>query len=131
MPDRKAKPSADEGDDDQFAVRVRVTREQADVLLRRSEYDFGDHPRIAENPDGTGDLDLFLSRSQIDGLRSEGYEVEVGPNLSATARELAAEIEEGDRFQGGKVAPTGLGRKIGGSRPPGSSAPNDRPGRPS
>jgi hypothetical protein len=131
MPDRRAKPPADEGDDDQFAVRVRVTRDQADDLLRRGEFDFGDHPRIAENPDGTGDLDLFLSRPQIDGLRAEGFEIEVGQNQSATARERVAEIAEGDRFEGGKVPPTGLGRKIGGSGGPRRTEPNDRTGRPS
>lgn len=133
MPEKKANAPRDRGgderDDDQFAVRVRVTREQADALLRRGGFDFGDHPRITENPDGTGNLDLFPSRSQIDSLRAEGYDVDVGHNLSARARERVTEFTEGDRFEGGKVPPRGLGRKIGGRSEPGRTPTDDREGR--
>jgi hypothetical protein len=117
---RSSGPPGDERETDQFAVRVKVTREQARALLRREEFDFGDHPRITENPDGTGNLDLFISRAQIEALRAEGYEVDVGHNLSARARSRLNEIGRGDRFEGGKVPPRGLGRKFGGpGRPQG------------
>jgi len=114
LADQDAKPPGNETKDDQFAVRVKVTPDQVERLLRRGEFDFGDHPRITENPDGTGNLDLFLSRAQIEMLRAEGYEVEIGLNLSARARERLGEIGQGDRFEGGKVPPRGLGRKIRG-----------------
>lgn len=114
MPDTNANSPGDERAADQFAIRVKVTREQAAALLRRGEFDFGDHPRITENPDGTGSLDLFVSRSQIEALRAEGYEVDIGHNLSARARDRIKEVGQGDRFEGGRVPPKGLGRKIGG-----------------
>jgi hypothetical protein len=109
-------PAQDERSDDQFHVRVTVTRDQATELFRRG-LDFGDRPRVSPNPDGTGVLDLFLTRGQIDGLRADGFPVDVGRNLSARARERLAEVGQGDRFEGGRVAPRGLGRKVGGKRP--------------
>jgi hypothetical protein len=130
---RNSGPPGDERETDQFAVRVKVTREQAGALLRREEFDFGDHPRITENPDGTGNLDLFISRAQIEALRAEGYEVDVGHNLSARARSRLNEIGRGDRFEGGRVPPRGLGRKLGGTgRPQGptDAKSRDRPESP-
>ena len=107
--------------DDQFAVRVRVTPDQVEELLRRGEFDFGDHPSITPNPDGTGYLDLFPTRPQIEALEAEGYELDVGLNLSARARERVAEVGRGDRFEGGRVPPRGLDRKIGGGGQPGAA----------
>ena len=108
---------ADAFDNDSFAVTVTVTRDEADRLLRRDGLDFGDHPRIAPIGDDLGRLTLFLDRRQIDELQSEGYRVEVGENVSAQARERLAEVGEGDRFDGGRLAPTGIGRKGHNDRP--------------
>jgi hypothetical protein len=132
MTDEKARRRGNERDDDQFAVRANVTRGQADELLRRSGLDFGDHPNISENPDGTGSLDLFVSRTEIAALQAEGYQIEVGANLSARARERLTEVGQGDRFEGGRIPPRGLGRKIGGRSggpPSDGSKGDDRPER--
>ena len=99
---------------DQFVVRLAVTSEQAADLLGRGEFDFGDHPNISVDTDGTGKLALFLTRAQLETLRGEGYQVEVGANMSARARERVTEVGQGDRFEGGRVTPRGLGRKIDG-----------------
>jgi hypothetical protein len=116
----------DERDDDKFAVRVKVVqRDQADELLRRGEFDFGDHPNVTPNPDGSGGLALFVSRAQIEALQGEGFDVEVLSNQSARARERVAEVGQGDRFEGGKVPPRGIGQKIGRG-----GTPSDRTGRP-
>ncbi|HSJ84404.1 MAG TPA: hypothetical protein VLA91_11360 [Acidimicrobiia bacterium] len=107
--DNTAEPA--EREDDVFAVRVRVTAEQAAELIRE-EYDYGDRPHVTENPDGTGLLDLFVDVRQIEELRSRGLEVEVASNQSARARQRRSEVGEGDRFEGGRIPPRGLGRKI-------------------
>ena len=99
---------------DQYVVRLVVTSEQAAELLGRGEFDFGDHPNITVDDDGTGRLALFLTRAQIDQLRDEGYEADLGVNMSARARERVTEVGQGDRFEGGRITPRGLGRKIGG-----------------
>ena len=101
-------------EDDQLAVRVNVTKAQAEELLRREGLDFGDRPNIRPNSDGSGALDLFLSRAEIAALEAEGFRIEVGANLSASARHRQADIGQGDRFEGGRIPPRGLGRKIGG-----------------
>jgi hypothetical protein len=124
---RKDEPEERAGD--QFAVRVKVARGQAAELLRRGEFDFGDHPNINEDPDGTGRLAIFVTQAQIDALRHEGYEVELGANMSARARERLTEVGQGDRFEAGRIAPRGLGRKIagrGGAGPPNGHGPDDR-----
>jgi hypothetical protein len=120
--DRSRERAGDERPEDQFYARVTVTREQAAELLRRG-LDFGDRPHVSPNPDGTGDLDLFLTQGQIDGLRADGFAVEMGPNLSARARERLAEVGQGDRFEGGRTPPRGLGQKIGGRLQPGGGEP--------
>src|SRR6266568_4552441 len=112
MTDEKVGRSDDERDDDKFAVRVKVTGGQAEKLLRRGGLDFGDRPNIRENPDGTGSLNLFVTRADIETFRAEGYEIEVGANLSARARDRLAEVGQGDRFDGGRIPPQGIGRKI-------------------
>ncbi len=116
---RPAESGADERADDVFAVRVRVTQDQARTILERGTYDFGDHPTITPNPDGTGGLDLFVTRAQASELEDEGVAVTFGRNQSARARERIAELGEGDRYDGGRVVPRGIGRKIGGRGGPG------------
>jgi hypothetical protein len=125
MVDQDALPPGDERDGDIFAVRAKVTEEQALDLIGRGGFDYGDRPHFSRGPEGSGSLDLFVSRAQIEGLRGEGIDVEIASNQSARARERVAEIDEGDRFGGGKIAPTGIGRKVGGGgqrrQPPGST----------
>jgi hypothetical protein len=113
-----AKPTkaaeAGEREGDIFAVRVRATHEQARELVESGEYDTGDHPRFTQGRNGAGSLDLFVSRAQADAIRERGMTVEVVSNQSSRARARIAELGEGDRYEGGKITPRGLGRKIGG-----------------
>lgn len=99
---------------DVFAVRVEVSPEDAARIIASAEYDFGDRPHLSpvEGRD-TARLDLFVSEAQIEALRDRGLHVEVFSNQSERARLRLDEVGEGDRFEGGKVAPAGLGRKIG------------------
>jgi hypothetical protein len=126
MTDEAAPNDGEPGEqaDDQFVVWLAVNTEQAAELLGRGEFDFGDHPNISVDAEGAGRLALFLTRGQIDALRSEGYQAEVGANMSARARERVTEVGQGDRFEGGRITPRGLGRKIGGRGD--DSDPDDR-----
>lgn len=114
MTDQTAGDSGPERADDQFAARLKGNQEQVDELLRRGEVDVGDHPHISDNGDGTGWLDVFLTTGQIDSLRAEGYEIQVSANLSELGRVRLADIGTGDRYDGGRTVPQGLGRKIHG-----------------
>lgn len=118
----------DERDDDIFAVRLRVSADQARSLVESGQYDTGDHPRLEMARDGSGRLDLFMTRAQADELRGRGIETEIVSNQSSRARARIAELDEGDRYEGGKVTPRGIGRKIGGGSDRGGSTPgSERP----
>jgi hypothetical protein len=93
-------------------VTVTVRPDQAAALIADGGLDFGDHPSIAVSDSGEGRLTLFVTSRQIERLQADGIAVEVGANLSARARDRASDIGIGDRFDGGRRAPTGLGRKI-------------------
>ena len=121
-------PDADEREDDIFAVRLRVTPDQARSLVESGDYDAGDHPRFELERDGMGRLDLFMSRAQANELRGRGIELEIASNQSSRARARIAELVEGDRYEGGKVTPRGIGRKVGGR---GDRGPDQRTERPS
>jgi len=114
---------ADEREDDVFAARLRVDPEQARKILDTDRFDFGDRPRITPNADGTGTLDLFVTRAQVAELQADGITVELGHNQSARARERVAELGEGDRYEGSREIPHGVGQKTGGRGGPGSSDP--------
>ena len=130
MADEDTRPPGEERDDDTFAVRARVTEERALELIARGGLDYGDRPHFSRGSDDMGRLDLFLSRAQIKSLEGDGVEIEVVNNQSARMRERIAELDEGDRYEGGKVRPTGIGRKIGGrasTGKPGSPPPGGEP----
>lgn len=100
---------------DLHAVRVAVTRESLPEVLRTFALDVGDRPLVEPQPDGTGTLLAFASEEQVRRLEEAGYRVEVGENLSELGRRRQAEVGTGDRFEGGRVAPRGLGTKRGGT----------------
>lgn len=128
----KGKPAdsadADEREDDIFAVRLRVTPDEARRLVESGDYDTGDHPRFAMTRDGSGSLDLFMTRAQADALRGRGIDLEIVSNQTSRARSRIAELGEGDRYEGGKATPRGIGRKIGGRADRGGDTPGtERP----
>ena len=116
-------------DEDVFAVRVRVTREQARRLVQRADLDFGDRPHIRPQSEDSAILEVFATQAQIAELRAQGLELEVGENVSAAGRERQAEVGKGDRFEGGRIPPKGLGTKVTGQGKPRQPRP-PRPRRP-
>lgn len=96
---------------DVFAIRVAVTTESLAELLGTVDLDVGDRPLVETGREGTGTLLAFAAAGQIADLESAGYRVEVGENLSELGRLRQAEVGQGDRFEGGRVAPQGLGAK--------------------
>src|SRR5688500_7734367 len=92
---------------DQFAVRITLTRESYDELVRRVDLDLGCRPRVEVNADGTGTLLAYADEGRIAGLEAAGYTVQRGENVSALGRERQREVGVGDRLQGGRVAPRG------------------------
>jgi hypothetical protein len=98
---------------DLFEVRLTVSREGFAELMQRFPLDLGCRPHIQLNPDGTGTVQAFASEERIRELEAAGYAVERRENVSALGRERQKEVGVGDRFQGGRVLPRGLGLKPG------------------
>ena len=105
---------------DVFLVRVTVTRDTASDLVRRGDFDFGDRPHFNRLDDEVATIDGLATQATMDDLRAGDYDFEVIENVSEVGRERAPEIGVGDRYDGGRVVPRGLGRKVG--------RPDDGPG---
>lgn len=56
-------------------------------------------------------LIFFLNKQEIAELEKGGYELEVGENVSEQGLKRQTEVAKGDRFDGGRVPPEGLGVK--------------------
>lgn len=113
-PEDGGRPSRDGGVlADKFAVKISVTPETFTELLRRFDLDVGDRPHIEPTAEGRGTLYAFVPQEQIREIEAAGYTIEVGENVSETGRQRMAEVSEGDRFEGGRVPPHGLGWKPG------------------
>ncbi len=106
---------------DLFTTRITVTRESFDTLLKQFDLDVGCRPHVHANADGTGTLTAFATKERIRELEAAGYVVEVGENASELGRRRQEEVGKGDRFEGGRVVPHGLGAKTG-DREQGGSA---------
>lgn len=70
------------------------------------------HPEKREDDVKEIRITAFLSQPQIDELTGRGWQLRIGENLSELGRERQKEVGKGDRFEGGKVKPAGLGKKI-------------------
>jgi hypothetical protein len=112
---------------DLYAVKVTGSREALAKLLQTFELDVGcRHPQLEPAAGRNAVLLVYASRERIGEIQAAGYSVEIGDNVSAQARDRQAEVGKGDRFEGGRVPPRGLGRKPGGgpgSERKGGSAP--------
>jgi hypothetical protein len=107
-------PQGSANSSDLFEVYITVSRESFAALMQKfPRLDLGCRPHVDPNPDGTGNLQAFASEQSIREIEAAGYRVQKGQNVSALGRELQKEVGVGDRFQGGRVIPHGLGRKPG------------------
>ncbi|MDX6404028.1 MAG: hypothetical protein QOH70_1483 [Blastocatellia bacterium] len=101
----------DERPPDLYAVRITAGREVLAKIIREFALDVGCRPHAELKPDGSAALLAYATKERIDEMKAAGYGVELGENVSAIGRERQAEVGKGDRFEGGRVAPRGLGEK--------------------
>ncbi|MEK6335436.1 MAG: hypothetical protein AABM67_10845 [Acidobacteriota bacterium] len=101
---------------DFYAAQITGSRETLARVLQEPALDFGCRPHAKLNLDGSATLQIYATEARIAELQAAGYQVERGENVSAIGRERQAEIGKGDRFEGGRIAPRGLGEKSGRDR---------------
>lgn len=100
---RKERPPADK-----FSVIIVIDeRDKVQPLVRERGLDLV-QTEIME--DGKRfRLTFFLNKKEIKELRESGYDLDVGENVSELGLKRQTEVAKGDRFDGGRVAPKGLG----------------------
>ena len=113
MPDQvktgKEKPAKPPRDPDVYRVLLRAPdRETLARAVRQRGLDIDHSHPSREKP---LEIEAFLTQAQVDDLKKEGWDLRVRENLSEIGRERQKEVGKGDRFQGGKIAPKGLGKK--------------------
>lgn len=110
----KDKPQGQSPDPDVFRVLLSAPdRESLAKLVRQRGLDIDhSHPRKGKE----AEIQAYLTQSQIDELKKEGWKLKVEQNLSEIGRQRQKEVGKGDRFKGGKIAPKGLGKKTGKER---------------
>lgn len=129
--DDASRPQQDAGvPPDRYAIKVQVRPETLAELLGTFALDVGDRPHVEPSPDGSGTLYAFAPEEQIREIQAAGYAVEVGENVSEAGRERMAEVAKGDRFEGGRTPPRGLGQKPGRGPMPGDDQGPEKGGLP-
>jgi hypothetical protein len=102
---------------DLYEVRITASHEILAKVLREFELDVGcRHPKVEPNPDRTATLLAYVTEDRLAALQAAGYKTEKGVNVSALGRQRQTEVGTGDRFDGGRRAPVGLGEKGGRGR---------------
>jgi hypothetical protein len=98
-----------------MAVPVRIiirsdSPEQLQEILRREDLDLNcGGPK--RTPDGEWEIEAYAPQAVATRLREAGVRVEVDRGFGRRASARRAEVGAGDRFQGGRQPPRGIGRK--------------------
>ena len=98
---------------DVYEVRIRGTLDAVQHVIANFDLDIGcRHPHFDVHDDRTVTLHAFASEAKIAQIASADVMVERGANITALGRERQAEVGKGDRFEGGRLAPEGLGTLV-------------------
>jgi hypothetical protein len=97
-------------------VRIRTVDLESLRALLLEGINAGCRPHLTEEVAGVT-MQAYVSEEELDRLKERGYDIEVLADASATGLERQAEVGRGDRFEGGTIAPRGLGRKIRRAQP--------------
>lgn len=105
---------AEKGEELQDVMRVRValpSREDLPALEKLGPLDWGGRgPRIQE--DGRIVGEVYVATEEIEKLKGiKNCEIEVIENATEVGRQRQQEVGKGDRFDGGRKTPHGLGEK--------------------
>lgn len=80
-------------------------------VLRKEILDIG--PMLARPGSKEIEVHLYADKQQIEKLKRYGWKLDVRENLSEVGRKRQKEVGKGDRFEGGRIPPKGLGLKTG------------------
>ena len=81
-------------------------------VLAAPGLDFGCRPHPSRSPNGDYAIVAYAAEADVDKLRTRGFRIEVLGDALEEARRAQATVGKGDRFEGGRITPHGLGTKI-------------------
>ena len=84
-------------------------RETLVKFMRDFQLDIGGV--IRSQPDGTLNMEVYTPEEVLNQLRGAGAVFEIIEDATKIGIERQKEVGRGDRFEGGKKAPQGLGKK--------------------
>ncbi len=62
-------------------------------------------------PDGTVTMEAYVNQERLEGLKRGKQTFEIIEDLTKVGKKRREEVGKGDRFEGGKKVPHGLGKK--------------------
>ena len=84
--------------------------EELRALIRQEELDLN-CGGAKQSREGEWQLEAFVSPEVASRLSAAGYRIEIDDQAAQRAAERRSEVARGDRFEGGRVPPRGLGKK--------------------
>jgi hypothetical protein len=86
-------------------------REALGKLAREFRLDTGGAGGARTQPDGTVRMEAYVPEEVLAKLEKAGATFEVIEDATKVGKERQKEVGRGDRYEGGKVVPRGLGKK--------------------
>jgi hypothetical protein len=97
-------------------VRIHAVDFEALGALLLEGIDAGCRPHFTEGHDRRLSMQAYVREDELVRLTDRGLEVDVVADATAAGAERQAQVGRGDRFEGGRIAPRGLGLEIPGRR---------------
>jgi len=86
-------------------------REALNKLVKEFHLDIWGAGGAKRLPDDTISMEAYVPEETLDKLKKSGGIFEIIEDATAVGKERQKEVGSGDRFESGKIAPRGLGRK--------------------
>jgi hypothetical protein len=94
-----------------FRVAIKLTDKKAmGALIEACPIDIGNIIRRQKTKDGFI-IEVLMHQDHIDKLKKAGFDFEVIESATKVGEQRQKEVIKGDPFEGGKIAPRGLGVK--------------------
>jgi hypothetical protein len=85
-------------------------REALEKLVKEHQLDIGGGG-AKRLPDGTISMEAYVPQELLDRLKRSKASFEIIEDATEVGRQRQKEVGKGDRFEGGKKVPRGLGKK--------------------
>lgn len=86
-------------------------RKNLGKLVRKYNLDIWGTGGLEETPEGTATVEGYVPETALDKMKTAGLDFDVIEDATKVGKARQKQVGQGDRFEGGKIAPKGLGTK--------------------